>query len=69
MPSTSSLNDAALLRPEPVTRETDSNGGALFIGLVFAGFAVFLASTGDLPRIAATNAACPVSAITFCDRQ
>jgi hypothetical protein len=69
MPSTSSLNDGALLRPEPASRETESSGGAVFIGLIFAGLAVFLTTARDLPQIATADAVCPVSAITYCDRQ
>jgi hypothetical protein len=68
MHSASELNDD-LLRPEPALRESDSRGGVVFIGLVFAGMAIFATSTNNLHQIANISVKCPIAAISYCDRQ
>ena len=68
MHSASDLDDN-LLRPEPIVRESDNSGGAVFIGLLFAGFAILAASSDHLREIVNIDAACPVAAVVYCDRQ
>jgi hypothetical protein len=68
MHSASELHDD-LLRPEPVVRESDNRGGVVFIALVFAGLAILAASSSSLREIVNLDAACPVAAVTYCDRQ
>lgn len=68
MHSASELDDD-LLRPEPALRESDNRGGVVFIALVFAGFAILATLSGSLREIVNLDAACPVAAVTYCDRQ